>query len=564
MPKAQLRSGALPPSRARSRVLRCAAALLAASALAGCRDGADAPWELDLAVGGSHFHGVHGITFDSEDRLYVGDVIGQAIYRVDPESQAATYFVAPPEGEADDLEFGPDGTLAWTAFFAGEVRARRPDGEIVTLASGHPGFNSLAFSPDGRLFATTVFLGDALYEIDLRGQAPARLIAENLGGLNGFDFGPDGALYGPLFTRGEVARVDVDTGEVEVIAEGFEVPAAVNLDSEGRIYVVDTARGEVVRVDPETGQKTRVAQVEPAIDNLAFDGTDRLFLTNMADNAIVEVDVASGSARTLMTGALSIPADVAYVDGGRGPTVLVPDAFAFRAVVLPNHEVFEIARMFGDELHFPLYVTTSEGHIAVSGLGIAGLSPGSVQLFDRESGESQAVWEGFEAPQDLVFEASGALLVAEYERGEILRLDPHAPEEREVVWSGLAGPVGLVWGPEGELYVTEYRSGEVSRLHLAEGTREVVAGGLAGPEGIDVFPDGRLAVAEVGARRIVALDPRTGAVQVLRDELPIGLAVPAALPAPGIPTGIAVVDDDELYFSSDLETALYRMKRPEP
>jgi len=516
-----------------------------------------------VVVGGSHFHGVHGIAFNARDQLFVGDVIGQAIYRVDPESKAATYFVPPPAGEADDLEFGPDGTLAWTAFFAGEVRARRPDGEIVTLASGHPGFNSLAFAPDGRLFATTVFLGDALYEIDTSGERPARLVAENLGGLNGFDFGPDGKLYGPLFSQGKVARVDVETGDVEVIAEGFAVPAAVNLDSQGRVYVVDTARGEVIRIDPESGAKTRVAKVEPAIDNLAFDGEDRLFLTNMADNAIIEVDLATGAARTHMAGPLSIPADVAFVDGVRGPTLLVPDAFAFRAVELPGYEVLEIARMFGDELHFPLFVAANDQHMAVSGLGIAGLSPGSVQLFDRARGQSQAVWDDFEAPQDLLFEASGALLVAEFESGELVRLDPHAPEDREVVWRGLAGPVGLAWGESGSLYVTEHRSGEVSRLHLSDGTRDVVAQGLALPEGIDVFPDGRIAVAEVGARRIVAIDPHTGAVQVLRDGLPIGLAVPEALPAPGIPTGVAVVDDGELYFSSDLETALYRLTRPE-
>ncbi len=542
--------------------LRVWSALLVLGALSGTGCSEAPQWELAAVVGGSHFHGVHGLTFDAQGRLFVGDVIGQAIYQVDPEAKAAAYFVAPPLGEADDLEFGPDGTLAWTAFFAGEVRARRPDGQIVTLASGHPGFNSLAFAPDGRLFATTVFLGDALYEIDLTAREPARLVLENLGGLNGFDFGPDGKLYGPLFTKGQIARVDVDRGELEVIAEGFDVPAAVNFDSQGRLYAVDTARGHVIRVDPQSGSKTLIAAIDPAIDNLAMDPHDRIFVTNMADNAIVAIDPETGEAQTYMAGHFSIPADLELVRSATGTTLLVPDVFAFRAVTVPGYEVLEIARMFGDELHLPLFAAADDQHIAVSGLGITGLSPGSVQLFDRRRGRSLAVWTDFDAPQDLLFGPDGTLLVAEFERGELVRLHPSSPDEREVVWRDLAGPVGLAWSDAGALYVTEYRAGRVLRLQLAEGTEQVIADGLDAPEGIDLFPDGRLAIAEVGKQRILAIDPTSGALAVLRDQLPLGLRVPEALPEVGIPTGVAVASDTELYFTSDLETALYRLRDP--
>jgi sugar lactone lactonase YvrE len=112
--------------------------------------------------------------------------------------------------------------------------------------------------------------------------------------------------------------------------------------------------------------------------------------------------------------------------------------------------------------------------------------------------------------------------------------------------------------------VSEFRAGVLSRLELATGARKVVAEGLAGPEGIDVFPDGRIAVAEVGARRIVAIDPTHGQVTVLAEGLPIGLDLPDSLPPVGLPTGVAAVDDDTLYFVSDLETAIYRLTRPTP
>ncbi|HBT06597.1 MAG TPA: hypothetical protein DEB22_09265, partial [Alcanivorax sp.] len=63
-----------------------------------------------------------------------------------------------------------------------------------------------------RLFATQVFMGDALYEIDRSGEQPPRKIIEGMGGLNGFEFGPDGHLYGPLWFKGEVVRVNVESG----------------------------------------------------------------------------------------------------------------------------------------------------------------------------------------------------------------------------------------------------------------------------------------------------------------------------------------------------------------
>ncbi len=148
---------------------------------------------------------------------------------------------------ADDIAFAPDGTMAWTGFLTGDLYSRKGDGPVKKLASGLPGINSLAFRKDGRLYATQVFLGDALYEIDVEGVKPPRKIMEKMGGLNGFEFGPDDMLYGPLWFKGQVARVDVDKAELSVVADGFKIPAAVNFDSKGNLWVVDTALGQLVQ-----------------------------------------------------------------------------------------------------------------------------------------------------------------------------------------------------------------------------------------------------------------------------------------------------------------------------
>ena len=58
--------------------------------------------------------------------------------------------------------------------------------------------NPITFSEDGRLFVALDFFGDALYELDPDLVKPPRLITQDLGWLNGIDWGPDGFLYGPI------------------------------------------------------------------------------------------------------------------------------------------------------------------------------------------------------------------------------------------------------------------------------------------------------------------------------------------------------------------------------
>ena len=91
------------------------------------------------------------------------------------------------------------------------AQGRRPDQEARLRPRR---INSLAFRKDGRLLRLAVFLGDTLYEIDVEGAKPPRQIMEKMGGLNGFEFGPDDLLYGPLWFKGQVAKIDVDKAEL--------------------------------------------------------------------------------------------------------------------------------------------------------------------------------------------------------------------------------------------------------------------------------------------------------------------------------------------------------------
>jgi streptogramin lyase len=531
-------------------------AAVAATTLFGAVNGAAADgYEVSLLVPGSAFHGVHGLGIDKTGRMFAGSVAGAALYEVDRGNGTAKIAIPAPEGMADDIAFAPDGTMAWTGFLTGDLYSRKGDGPIKKLASGLPGINSLAYRKDGRLYATQVFLGDALYEIDVEGVKPPRKLMEKMGGLNGFEFGPDDMLYGPLWFKGQVAKVDVDKGELTVVADGFKIPAAVNFDSKGNLWVVDTALGQLVRVDPKTGAKKMVAQLKPSLDNLAIDDKDRIFVSNMADNGIQEIDPGTGTAKQVIIGRLALPGGIGVVSDGARDTIYVADVFAYRTVDGATGEVSEPARMHADggTLEYPMSATARGDEVILSSW-----FTGTVQVIDRKTGNTKEMLHGFKAPHDAVRLGDGSFLVNELGTGSLVRVSGEHGADRTPILGGLAGPVGLAAATRDEVYLTEAFSGQVSQV-ASNGEKTIIAHDLKMPEGIALSPGGKLIVAEVGARRIVEIDPATGTITEIAGNLPIGLAgAPGGLPT-NIPTGVGVGASGTIYFSSDIENAIYKV-----
>ncbi len=518
--------------------------------LSGCGD------DIEAVTPPSPFHGIHGIAFDANGHLLAGSVVGRTIYRVDVESGASRVFVPPPKGMADDIALGPDGEIAWTAFLEGKIYKMTPDGAISLLARNLPGINSIAYAPDGRLFATQVFLGDALYEIDRQGKRRPRIIRKNLGGLNGFEFGPDGRLYGPLWFKGSVVSLNVDTARLSTVATDFGTPAAVNFDPANRnhLYVVDTQKGHVVRVDIRSGRKRIIARVKPAIDNLAFSRDGRLFISNMADNAILEIDKKTGKARQVVSGALAVAGDIAFARGAEGDEIYVADAFSVRKVNPQTGKVSEIARIFATEMDYPLGVSVSKNHIV-----LAGPTSGAVQVLDRRTGKSLALLHGFDMPYDAVMLPGNEIAIAEYGKDRIITRWGKGWTKQRVFMTSLRGPVSLALSPKGRrLYIAEEQKGRVLEIDLRNNRRAVIADNLSQPEGMAILPDGRIAVAEVGKKRIVLLergqDPR-----ILARALPIGFDGPPGTAPTYLMTGVAASDDGAVYFSSDMDAAIYRI-----
>ena len=537
--------------------------LTAAATLLLCACGSLSPtrpaaWSAPQAlVAPSSFTGVHGLAVDKGGRLLAGSVVGNAIWTVDRNSGAASILIGGPEGQADDIAIGPNGEMAWTNYLQGAIRYRENDqAPMRVLASGLPGLNSLDFDrKTGKLYASQVFLADALWEIDVAGIKPPRLIAKDLGGFNGFEVGPDGMLYGPLWFSRCVVRIDPTTGGVTVLNASFETPAAANLDGKGNLWVVDAATGELAKVALDTGKKTTVAMLATALDNLAIAPDGTVYVSNMADNGIQAINPDTGAVRSLTRGALAVPGGIKL----DGDTLYVADLFAYRSINTQTGKVTDLRRMHasGVALEYPFAIGLSSKKVA-----LASWFTGTVQVIDRATQASETMLHGFKAPYDALPLEDGSLLVAEITTGSIVSASGAGYANRRMVASGLAGPVQMVLGQDGALYVTE-AAGNVQRINLVDGSKTTVASGLALPEGLAFTPWGTLIVAEAAAGRLTELDLAGGTSTTRRtvaDKLPIGLSGGPGMPPPYVATGVAVAADGTVYFSANRDNAVYRIK----
>ncbi|MDM0067633.1 hypothetical protein [Variovorax sp. J31P207] len=508
----------------------------------------------EAIVAPSSFAGVHGLAIDGKGRLLAGSVVGNTLWEVDRQSGAARVLVNAPEGQADDIAVGPKGELAWTNYLVGALRMRDSDtAPMRVVAKDLPGLNSLDFDRrNGKLYASQVFLGDALWEIDPAGQKPPRLIKKDMGGFNGFEVGPDGMLYGPLWFKGQVVKIDPANGAMTVIADGFKIPAAANLDGKGNLWVVDARSGELVRVDLASGRKTVARQLKPSLDNLAIAPEGTIYVSNMADNSVEAFNPATGELRLLTGGKLAVPAGL-KIDGN---DLWVADIFGFRQVDATTGAVRDVFRMQRDpELEYPFAVGLSATHFALTSW-----FTGTVQLVDRKTLKTTGMLHGLKAPVDAIPMADGSVIYAEIATGSVTRASGPKFEDRQVLASGLGGPVQMILGRDGALYVTE-AAGKLTRIPLdASAPLRPVAEGLAMPEGVAQTPWGSFIVAETAARRLVEIDPVGGSRRTVADNLPIGLEPGPGMPPPYVPTGVAVGSDGTIYMTADRNNALYRIR----
>ena len=550
----------------RSLTARVAMLLAVAVLVAGCDEAASIDEESAATNGSAEaeaavrqigasasFRGINGIHFGPNGDLWLASVVTPAVARIDPESGEILENLGLGDGpkSPDDLAFGPDGSVYWTDISNGEVAKRSPDGTTQIVAAPGVGVNPITFSDDGRLFVSQCFMDTRLFELDPQGVAEPRLIRDDLGpgcGLNGMDWGSaDGRLYGPRWFRGEVSRVDVDSGELETVADGFEVPAAVKFDSKGRLHVLDSLRGEVIRLGEDGGREV-VARVQPGLDNVAFNEEDRLFISSFADGFIVEA-ISPDENRVVLAGGLNMPGGVALIGGTESPRLVVADFFALRQLDPATGDQLSVVR---DVIGFSDLGTSMSVQATAEGqLVLTSWFDNAVRLWDPDANALVQVFDGLAQPIDaLLFE--GEIVASQWGAGNVIAFSPEDPAQKRVLADSLSGPAGLTVA-DGALYVADNLAGTLHRI--GNDGSELIAEGLDQPEGL-AAANGSIYVVEAGSSRVTAINPADGESATVAGPLELHVPPSGAFPNTMLFNGIAT-DGKTAWVAGDAANTVY-------
>lgn len=139
------------------------------------------------------------------------------------------------------LAAGGDGTLYFTDFVSGKIRAIKPDGLVLSIRSGLNGPRGVAVLPDGTLFFTERIGGGQFQRVVRLAGDTATEVAT--GSFYGLASGPGGVVAAAGGDR--VFRVDnlSKPGDpAEVLADGLVSAICVAFDPDGNLYVGETGR----------------------------------------------------------------------------------------------------------------------------------------------------------------------------------------------------------------------------------------------------------------------------------------------------------------------------------
>ena len=506
-----------------------------------------------------------GLAIGPDDNLYVSTQWIRHVLVLDPETGEIIKRYGPEDGIdiPADLAFGPDGSLyagLYPGFDGDAILRLAPDGTVTGMPLP-PIIWPVMTTQDGRLFAGLLIENDMIVELDPDLQTPPRQLVSN-GVFIHLREGPDGMIYAIKWFDGEIIRFNPDKPEtVETVATGLTLPFNLAFDSQGQLYIimgVDDATDAVARLDLTTGEPEILATMHHLLYGLAIDSKDRIFVSSVDDGAIFEV-LKDGNIRMVSPGGMTLPGDVEVFERPDGESLFLADWGAWLEYDTASGEL----RSSRHGTWWPGTLTNPDT-IAPFGdnLLLASSENQQIQIWDPV--QQQEVLLIDQPGVDNAIGFAGEIVATSAESKDVVSIDPAAPEQRTVLAADLTYPLGLA-ADAGNLYVGDFLAGQILQV-AADGVTldspKLIAEGLQGPEGMALTGDGRLLVVESGANRLSTVDLVSGQISTLIPELGILNDVPRSRPQHYFFNGVDVSPSGIIYVTADEPNAIYRLPLP--
>jgi len=349
---------------------------------------------------------------------------------------------------------------------------------------------------------------------------------------------------------GELSRVSLDTGEIELIAVGLSQPHALVLEPESdRHTALVTESTGLSRVDLDSGTVMTLTPLSRPT-GLLINPTQSDSVVVVADGTIYHIHRARGTIESTMTDggltnargiALESPGVVLVAAGNSTGGSLVRVNLVNRMVVTAIPDSTALRLPFGLEFGVEgLLLTAQSSNTLIRLAGLQSNTPtAGIHI------------EGLTHPTGLAHLSDGRLAIAQHATNDLVILDPTCdlppcPAPAPSV-AGLGAPGDLVIEPGAETVLVLERNtrnaapgaGALSRVHRKTGRVTAIASGFAAPEALALVGQ----TAYVAERGAIA---NTTSGKIRRVNLTSGAVSDLPTPPLSVPSGLAAADPSTL------------------
>ena len=367
------------------------------------------------------------------------------------------------KGQINDVKYSPDGRLIVVASSVGIWLYDADTGEEIDLLVGHTGsVNVLAFSPDGRTFASgsrdaTICLWDIITN---------RLLSTFSGHTASVDtlaFSPDSStLASASKVRQDKVRLwDVHTGRELTIPLGYWSAASTLVFSpDGKTLAIGEGNGGIYLYNAHTGTalSTYFGTHTSAVNALLYSPNGKTLVSGSSDNTIWLCDAETGQRRKTLTKHTSSVVSLAFSPNGetlasasRDGTLRLWDANVGR----------ELSTLTGHRGWINALAYSRDGRTLVSGG-----NDGTLRLWSATTGHELFTVTGHtsEAIGPIEFSPDGKTLASESLLPDetIKLLNVNTGQEYSISPEHPVGTKGLAFSPDGKILA----GGSYQEIHL--------------------------------------------------------------------------------------------------